>query len=111
MLLSQLRALYNGGAPLTVNGLMWSYVVTFVNIGLSRCLLPKNVEDDGQDVYLNVNLSREVWKDVARFKFLAVKKDSAVDPGGYVWGVGWRWCVFNTVSFGVMKGAYAVAGL
>ena len=112
LVLSQLRG-YGataGRCPVTGEGLAWSYAVTLCNVTLSRALLPMKAREGGEDVYLNVNLSREVWKDVAKFRFLRVPADSDDDPVGYVLGLGWRWCAFNTAVFGAMRAAYAAFG-
>ena len=110
----QLKYLTGSKGVLTWEGLFWSYFVTFLNVCLSRAILPSTIPNGqakASAVYLNVNLSREVWKDVQKFEFLRIPHDSEVEPFMYLVGLTWRWCCFNTVIFFLMKVATGEFGL
>ena len=80
--------------------LVISYVFTGSGACLSRFFIPKSVVVGGEEVYLNVNLGHEVWKDVNKFEFIRIEE--GLGAGGYLGRLCGKWCGFNTVCWGFM---------
>lgn len=80
-----------------------SIVVIAANVVLSRWLTPKSLQHSKhQRLYLNVNLSHELWSDVKIPILQLVNRYQQYAPS-YIVALLWRWAILNFLVFAVLR--------
>src|SRR5690606_3618786 len=66
-----LAVLRGSGKELHLQSYVLSLLLTFSMSVMGRLLAPKTIKLDKGEIYMNINLAYELWKDI-KFKFLSV---------------------------------------
>ena len=99
-------------APIDFSAYCLSVLVISANVIMSRWLTPATIQyyekEEGQDkkgqreIYLNVNLSHELWQDI-KIEVLQVVNKYKNDTAMYIIALLWRWSALNFVVFCVLQ--------
>lgn len=91
--------LFGVGGPLPLKCFPLSFLYMSLNVILSRVTTPAFVRLK-KEIYLNVNLSHALWKDI-KFDILQINYDDP-PPILYLFRLLWRWQGFNGVVFALL---------